>query len=132
MPNKSNRLRRKLILSVGPVARRTIRRKDVGKAQVRILNPSAPGLRTPTTTSRTRNPKNPRTSQHRPIHNPHLTMMSQKTNFATTPILQPNIRPSIHQVGSSNKNFPRISTTVDGLSLCCLAATDGKGYHYYL
>ena len=38
MPNKANRLRRKLILSVGLVARRTIQKKDVGRAQVHTLN----------------------------------------------------------------------------------------------
>ena len=83
MPNKANRLRRKLTLSVGLVARRTIRKNDVGKAQGHTLNPSAPDLRIQMITNRI--PKL-RLSQHRPILNPHLPMMSQKTSFATTPM----------------------------------------------
>ena len=67
MPNKANQLRRKLILGVEPVARRTIRKKGVGKAQVRTLNPNAQGLRTRTTISPIQKHKNHSTSQHRPI-----------------------------------------------------------------
>ena len=116
----------------GTCGKKNHRKKDVGKAQARILSPSVPGLRTRMTINRIQKHKNLSTNQHRPILNPHLPMMSQKTNFVTTPIQPTSIRPPIYQVGSSNKNFPRISTTIDGLSLCCLAATDGKSYHYYL
>ena len=53
-------------------------------------------------------------------------MMSKKTNFATTPIQRTNICPTIHQIGPSNANLSSIQSAIDGLSLCCLAATDGK------
>ena len=106
MPYTANRLRRKLILSVGLVAKKTIRKNDAGEAQVHTLNPSAPDLRIQMTTSRIPKLKNLRISQHRPILSPHLPMMSQKTSFATTPIQPPSISPSIHHVGSSNKNIP--------------------------
>ena len=55
-----------------------------------------------------------------------------KINFAMTPIQRTFIRPPIHQAGSSNKNFSSVYTTIDGLSLCCLAATDGQSYHHHL
>ena len=64
------------------------------------------GLRIRTTISRTEKLKNPRIGQHHPILNPHLPMVSLKTNFATTPIPPTRIRPPIYQVGSSNKNLP--------------------------
>ena len=53
MPNKANRLRRQHIRSVVLVAKRTTRNKDVGKVQVRILNPNALGPRTQLTISPT-------------------------------------------------------------------------------
>ena len=59
-------------------------------------------------------------------------MMSQKTNFATTPIQRTDIRPPIHQIGPSNTDFPPIQSAIDGLSLCCLAAADGKSHHHHL
>ena len=86
MPNKANRLRRKHIRSVALVAKRTTRTKDVGKVQVRILNPNALGPRTQLTISPTQRLKNLRTSRHHQAPNPHLPTMIQKTNFATTPI----------------------------------------------
>ena len=132
MPNKANRLRRKHIRSVALVAKRTTRKKDVGKVQVRILNPNALGPRTQLTISPTQRLRNLRTSRHHQAPNPHLPMMSQKTNFATTPIQRTNICPTIHQIGPSNKNLPSIQSAIDGLSLCCLAAADGKSYHHYL
>ena len=132
MPNKANRLRRKHIRSVALVAKRTTRKKDVGKVQVRILNPNPLGPRTQLTISPTQRLRNLRTSRHHQAPNPHLPMMSQKTNFATTPIQRTNICPTIHQIGPSNKNLPSIQSAIDGLSLCCLAAADGKSYHHYL
>ena len=129
MPNKATRRRRKHIRSVALVGKRTTRRRDVGKVLVHILNPNALGLRTQLTIQRLRNLRSNR--NHR-APNPHILMMSQKTNFATTPIQRTDIRPPIHQVGSSNKNFSSVHTTIDGLSLCCLAATDGQSYHHHL
>ena len=76
--------------------------------------------------------RNLRPNRHHRAPNPHIPMMSQKTNFATTPIQRTDIRPPIHQVGSSNKNLSSVNTTNDGLSLCCLAATDGQSYHHHL
>ena len=58
--------------------------------------------------------------------------MSQKTNFATTPIQRTSIRPPIHQVGPSNENLSSIQSAIDGLPLRCLAATDGQSHHHYL
>ena len=74
----------------------------------------------------------PQTKNHHQGPNPHLPMMSQKTNFATTPIQRTNIRPAIHQIGPSNANFSSIQSAIDGLSLCCLAAADGQSHHHYL
>ena len=74
----------------------------------------------------------PQTKTTSSIPNPHLPMMSQKTNFATTPIQRTNIRPTIHQIGPSNANLSSIQSAIDGLSLCCLAATDVKSHHHYL
>ena len=132
MPNKANRLSRKHIRGEALVAKRTSRKKDVGKVQVRILNPNALGLRTQLTISPTQRLRNLRTSRHHQAPNPHLPTMSQKTNFATNPIQRTNICPTIHQIGHSNANLPSIQSAIDGLSLCYLAATDGKSYHHYL
>ena len=132
MPNKANLLRRKHIRSVALVAKRTTRKKDVGKVPVRILNPNALGPRTQMTISPIQRHRNLRPKRHHQASNYHLPMMSQKTNFATTPIQRSFIRPPIHQVGSSNKNFSPIQSAVDGPSHCCLTATDGQSYHYYL
>ena len=116
----------------GTVVKRTNRKKDVGKVLVRISNPNAPDQMTLMTVNRIQRRRNHKKNQHLPTHRPHLPMMSQKTNFATTPIQPTNICPTIHQIGPSNANFPPIQPTIDGLSLCCLAAADGKSYHYYL
>ena len=116
----------------GTVAKRTTRRKDVGKAPVHILNPNALCPRTQLTISPTQKLRNLRTSKHHQAPNPHLPMMSQKTNFATTPIQRTNICPTIHQIGPSNANLSSIQSAIDGLSLCCLAATDGKSHHHHL
>ena len=132
MPNNANKLRKRHIRSVALVAKRTTRRKDVGKVLVRILSTNAPGLRTQTTTNPTLKPKNLRTNRHHQTHNPHLPTMSQKTNFATTPIQRTNICPTIHQIGPSNANLSSIQSAIDGLSLCCLAAADGKSHHRHL
>ena len=99
---------------------------------VRISNSNAPDQMTPMTVSLLQRPRNRKIGQHLQTHNPHPLMMSQKTNFATTPIQRTDIRPSIHQVGSSNKSFSSVYTTIDGLSICCLAATDGQSYHHHL
>ena len=132
MPNKANKRRRKHIRSVALVAKRTIRRKDVGKVPVHILNPNALGPRTQLTISPTQRLRNLRTSKHHQALNPHLLTMSQKTNFATTPIQRTNICPTIHQIGPSNANLPSIQSAIDGLSLCCLAAADEKSHHHHL
>ena len=132
MPNKANRLRKRRIRSVALVAKRTTRNKDVGKVLVRISNPNAPDQMTLMTVNPIQRRRNHKTNQHLPTHRPHLPMMSQKTNFATTPIQSTNICPTIHQIGPSNANFPPIQSTIDGLSLCCLAAADGKSYHHHL
>ena len=132
MPNKASRRRRKHTRSVALVAKRTTRKNDVGKVLVHILNPNAPDQMTPLTVSPLQRPRNRKIDQHLQTHNPHPLMMSQNTNFATTPIQRTDIRPPIHQVGSSNKNFSSVYTTIDGLSLCCLAATDGQSYHHHL
>ena len=76
--------------------------------------------------------RNLRPKRHHQAPNPHLPMMSQKTNFATTSIQRTNIRPTIHQIGPSNANLSSKQSAFDGLSLCCLAATDGKSHHHYL
>ena len=131
MPNKANRLKRKHIRSVAPVAKRITRRKDVGKVPVRTLNPSALDPRTQMITSLIQMPKNLRPNRHHQTLNPHLPMMSQKTNFATTPIQRTSIRPPIHQVGPSNQNFSPIQSAIVGLPLCCLAATDGQSHHHH-
>ena len=102
------------------------------KVLVRTLNPNAPDQMTPMTVSPLQRPRNSKIDQHLQTHNPRPLMMSQNTNFATTPIQRTDIRPPIHQVGSSNKNFSSVHTTIDGLSLCCLAATDGQSYHHHL
>ena len=132
MPSKANKHRRKRIRSVALVVKRTTQKKDAGKALARTLNPNAPDQMTPMTVSPPQRPRNGKTDQHLQTHNPHPLMMSQKTNFATTPIQRTDIRPPIHQVGSSNKNFSSVYITIDGLSLCCLAATDGQSYHHHL
>ena len=77
-------------------------------------------------------PRNIRPKRHHQAPTPHLPMMSQKTNFATTPIQRTNIRPTKHQIGPSNANLSSIQSAIDELSLCCLAATDGKSHHHYL
>ena len=56
MPNKARRLRRRPILNVVLVARRTIRRRDVGKGQVRTLNLNAPDQKTRRTMTLTPKP----------------------------------------------------------------------------
>ena len=132
MPNKASRLRRKHIRSVALVAKKTTRRKDVGEVPVHILNPNAPGPKTQLTISPTQRLRNLRTSKHHQAPNPHLPMMSQKTNFATTPIQRTNMCPTIHQIGPSKANLSSIQSAIDGLSLCCLAAADGKSYHHHL
>ena len=132
MPSKANKHRRKHTRSVALAVKRTTRKKDAGKVLVRISNPNAPDQMTPMTVSLLQRPRNRKIGQHLQTHNPHPLMMSQKTNFATTSIQRTDIRPSIHQVGSSNKNFSSLYTTIDGLSLCCLAATDGQSYHHHL
>ena len=132
MPNKANRPRKRRTRSVALVVKRTTRKKDVGKVLVHISNPNAPDQMTPMTVNPTQRRRNHKTNQHLPTHRPHPPMMSQKTNFATTPIQPTNICPTIHQIGPSNANFSPIQSTIDGLSFCCLAATDGKSYHYYL
>ena len=76
--------------------------------------------------------KNLRTNRHHQTHNPHLPTMSQKTNFATTPIQRTNICPTIHQIGPSNANLLSIQSAIDGLFLCCLAAADGNSHHHHL
>ena len=78
MPKMAHRLRRKFILSVGLVGRRTILRKDVGKVQVRTSNPSAPDLRIQTIINWIRKFNNLRTNQHSPIPNLHPRTMIQK------------------------------------------------------
>ena len=83
---QQGRLRRNSFLKVELVARRTIRKNDVGKAQVHTLNPSAPHPSIQTITNQIPKLKDLRESQHRPIVNPHLPTMSQKTSFATIPI----------------------------------------------
>ena len=85
-PNKASRLKRKHIRSVALVAKRTTRKKDVGKVQVRILSLNALGLRTQLTIRPTQRPRSLRTNKRHQTPNHHLPMMSQKTNFATTPI----------------------------------------------
>ena len=60
--------------------------KNVGKVPVRILNPNALGPRTQMTISPLQRLRNLRPKGHHQAPNPHLPMMSQKTNFATTPI----------------------------------------------
>ena len=132
MPNKANRLRKRRNRSVAHVVKRTTRRKDVGKVLVRILNPNAPDQMTLMTVNPIQRRRNHKTCQHLPTHRPHLPMMSQKTNFATNPIQRTDIRPTIHQVGSSNEKFSSIYTTIDGLSLCCLAATDGQSNNHHI
>ena len=132
MPSKANKHRRKRIRSVALVEKRTTRKKDAGKALARISNPNAPDQMTPMTVSPPQRPRNRKIDQHLQTHNPHPLMMSQKTNFATTPIQRTDIRPPIHQVGSFNKNLSSVYTTIDGLSLCCLAATDGQSYNHHL
>ena len=123
---------RKHIRSVALVAKRTTRRKDVGKVPVHILNPNALGPKTQLTISPTQRLRNLRSSKHHQAPNPHLPMMSQKTNFATTPIQRTNICPTIHQIGPSKANLSSIQSAINGLSLCCLAAADGKSYHHHL
>ena len=70
----------------GTCGKITIRKKDVGKVLVHISNPNAPGLMTQMIASPIQRPRNRKTGQHHQTHNPHPLMMSQKTNFATTPI----------------------------------------------
>ena len=123
---------KKTYLECGTCGKKNHPKKDVGKVLVRILNPHAPGLRTQTTTNRTLKHKNLRTNRHHQAPNPHLPMMSQNTNFATTPIQRTNICPTIHQIGPSNANLSSIQSAIDGLPLCCLAAADGKSHHHYL
>ena len=132
MPNSANRLIKKHIRSVTLVAKRTTGKEDVGKVQVRILNTNALGPKTQLTISPTQRLRNLRPSRHHQAPNPQLPMMSQKTNFATTPIQRTNICPTIHQIGPSNTNLPSIQSAIDGLSLCCLAAADGKSHHHHL
>ena len=50
------------------------------------LKPNATGLKTQMIISPTQRLINPKTSRHRQALSPHLPTMSQKTNFATTPI----------------------------------------------
>ena len=123
---------KKTYRSVALVVKSTTRKKDAGKVLVRISNPNAPDQMTPMTVSLLQRPRNRKIGQHLQTHNPHPLMMSQKTNFATTPIQRTDIRPSIHQVGSSNKHFSSVYTTIDGLSLCCLVATEGQSYRHHL
>ena len=85
MPNKASRRRRKHIRSVALVAKRITRRKDVGKVLVHILNPNALGPRTQLTISPIQRLRNLRPNRHHRAPNPHILMMSRKTNFATTP-----------------------------------------------
>ena len=106
MPNKVNRLRSKPILSAAHVARKTILRNGVGKAQVHTSNPSATDPRIPMITNLNQKPKNLSTNQNRSIPNLHIKMMIQKTSFATTPIRTTILCPTIHQIGPSNTNFP--------------------------
>ena len=86
MPNKSNRLRRKFILSVGLVARITTLRKDVGKAQERTSNPNAPDLFIQMITIQILKCKNFNTHQPCPILNLQSRMMIRKTSYATSPM----------------------------------------------
>ena len=72
--------------SVALVAKRTTRRKDVGKVLVHILTPNALGPRTQLTISPIQRLRNLRPDRHHQAPNPHILMMNQKTNFATTPI----------------------------------------------
>ena len=132
MLNKIERLRKRLTLNVVLVANRTIQRRDVGKGQVRTLNLNAPGQRIRRTMTPTPKPQNRTIDQHHPTTNPHQTKMSQKTNFATTPIYPTSLCPTIYQIGPSNSKLSQLPTTIDGLSFCCLAATDGQSYHHYI
>ena len=132
MPNKANKRRKEHIRSVALVAKRTTRRKDVGKVPVHILSPNALGPRTQLTISPTQRLRNLRTSKYHQALNPHLLTISQKTIFATTLIQRTNICPTTHQIGPSNANFSSIQSAIDGLSLCCLAAADGKSHHHHL
>ena len=77
---------KKHIRSVALVAKRITRRKDVGKVLVHILNPNALGPRTQLTISPIQRLRILRPNRHHRAPNPHILMMSQKTNFATTPI----------------------------------------------
>ena len=70
----------------GTCGKRTTRRKDVGKVPVHILNPNALGPRTQLTISPIQRLRNLRPNRHHQAPNPHILMMSQKTDFATTPI----------------------------------------------
>ena len=126
MHNKANKRRRKHFRSVALVAKRTTRKRDVGKVPVDILNPNALGAKTQLTISPIQRLRNLRTSKHHQTLNPHLLTMSQKTNFATTPIQRTNICPTIHQIGPSNANLSSIQSAIDGLSLCCLASSRWK------
>ena len=125
MLNKANRPRRKRIPNVGPVARLITLKKEFGKGQVRISNPNAPDLKTLQTVTQIQRYK------HHPVPSLLPNKTTQKTSFATTPIRLTCLSPTIHQIGRSNKNFSSLKTTIDGLSLCCLAAADGKSYNYY-
>ena len=86
MPNKASQRRRKHTRSVALVAKRTTRKNDVGKVLVHILNPNALDLRTQLKISPIQRLRNLRPNRHHRAPNPHILMMSQKTNFATTPI----------------------------------------------
>ena len=132
MPNKAKLLSREHTPNVGPVARLITRSNDVGKVPARISNLSAPDPRTHLIMILIQKHQNPTITQHRPIPSLHPRKTTQKTSFATTPIQPTCLSPTVHQVGSSNENIPRLSTSIDGLPLCCLATTDGKSYHYYL
>ena len=109
-PTRQTNAEKKHIRSVALVAKRTTRRKDVGKVPVHILNPNALGPKTQLRISPTQRLRNLRTSKHHQALNPHLLTISQKNNFATTPIQRTKICPTIHQIGPSNANFSSIQS----------------------
>ena len=106
MRNKTKLLRKRHIPNVGLVARLTTRKKDIGKGWVRISNRRAPDPRPHQTVIQLQRCKNLSTTQHQLGRSFLLSKTTQKTSFATTPILPTSVNPTIHQIGPSIGNFP--------------------------
>ena len=78
-PNMAHRPRKSLTPNAVLVAKPIILKRDVGREQVRTLNPNAPDQRTRQTMILTLRPPNPTTNQHHPLLKFHPAKMIQKT-----------------------------------------------------